>query len=141
MNVLFFLTPKTDVAYVYEDDSIRQVMEKMDYYKYSAVPILSQDGKYKGTITEGDILWKIKKDGKFDIKAMEEISVMSIDRIVENLTVNINKNIEDLILKLLNQNFIPVVDDDDVFIGIVKRRDIIEYYFKNSKIDYEDELS
>lgn len=132
MNVLFFLTPKTDVAYVSEDDSVRQVMEKMDHYKYSAVPILGQDGKYKGTITEGDILWKIKKDGKFDLKDMEDISVMSIDRRVENLTVNINKDIEDLVLKLLNQNFIPVVDDDDIFIGIVKRRDIIEYFFKNS---------
>ena len=139
MNVLFFLTPKTDVAYVSEDDSLRQVMEKMDYYKYSAVPIISEDGKYKGTITEGDLLWKIKQDGRFDIKEMEDISVMSIDRRVENITVNINKNIEELVLKLMDQNFIPVVDDDDIFIGIVKRRDIIEYFFnrdiKNHKIE------
>lgn len=130
MNVLFLLTPKTDVAYVHDDDSIRQVMEKMDYYKYSAVPILSEDGKYKGTITEGDILWKIKKDGRFDIRDMENVSVMSIDRRVDNLTVNINTDVEDLIIKSLNQNFIPVVDDDDIFIGIVKRRDIIEYFYK-----------
>lgn len=139
MNVLFFLTPKTDVAYVSEDDSLRQVMEKMDYYKYSAVPILSEEGKYKGTITEGDLLWKIKQDGKFDIKEMEDISVMSIDRRVENITVNINKDIEELVMKLMDQNFIPVVDDDDVFIGIVKRRDIIEYFFKTEIKNHKDE--
>ena len=139
MNVLFFLTPKTDVAYVSEDDSLRQVMEKMDYNKYSAVPILGEDGKYKGTITEGDLLWKIKQDGKFDIKEMEDISVMSIDRRVENITVNINKNIEELVLKLMDQNFIPVVDDDDVFIGIVKRRDIIEYFFNRDIKNHEFE--
>lgn len=139
MNVLFFLTPKTDVAYVSEDDSLRQVMEKMDYYKYSAVPILGEDGKYKGTITEGDLLWKIKQYGKFDIKEMEDISVMSIDRRVENITVNINKNIEELVLKLMDQNFIPVVDDDDVFIGIVKRRDIIEYFFNRDIKNHEFE--
>ena len=115
MNVLFFLTPKTDVAYVSEDDSLRQVMEKMDYYKYSAVPILG------------------------DIKEMEDISVMSIDRRVENITVNINKNIEELVLKLMDQNFIPVVDDDDVFIGIVKRRDIIEYFFNRDIKNHEFE--
>ena len=137
MNVLFFLTPKTDVAYVSEDDSLRQVMEKMDYYKYSAVPIISEDGKYKGTITEGDLLWKIKQDGRFDIKEMEDISVMSIDRRVENITVNINKNIEELVLKLMDQNFIPVVDDDDIFIGIVKRRDIIEYFFNRDIKNHE----
>ena len=139
MNVLFFLTPKTDVAYVSEDDSLRQVMEKMDYYKYSAVPIISEDGKYKGTITEGDLLWKIKQDGRLDIKEMEDISVMSIDRRVENITVNINKNIEELVLKLMDQNFIPVVDDDDIFIGIVKRRDIIEYFFNRDIKNHEIE--
>ena len=70
---------------------------------------------------------------------MEDISVMSIDRRVENITVNINKNIEELVLKLMDQNFIPVVDDDDVFIGIVKRRDIIEYFFNRDIKNHEFE--
>ena len=129
MNVLFFLTPKTDVAYVHDSDSVRQAMEKMDHYKYSAVPIISEEGEYKGTITEGDILWKIKADEDFNIKKMEDVSVMSINRRVDNHTVNINTDVEDLVLTSLNQNFIPVVDDEGIVIGMVKRRDIIEYFF------------
>lgn len=54
MNILFFLTPKSEVAYIYEDYTIRQALEKMEYHKYSAIPIISKDGKYVGTITEGD---------------------------------------------------------------------------------------
>ena len=60
MNILFFITPKSEIAYIYEDDSIRQALEKMEYHKFSAVPLLTRDGKYVGTITEGDMLWGIK---------------------------------------------------------------------------------
>ena len=66
MNILFFLTPKCEVAYIYEDETLRQALEKMEYHKYSAVPIISRTGRYIGTITEGDMLWGIKN--KFKLK-------------------------------------------------------------------------
>ena len=65
MNILFFLTPKCEVAYIYEDETLRQALEKMEYHKYSAVPIISRTGRYIGTITEGDMLWGIKN--KFNL--------------------------------------------------------------------------
>ena len=55
MNILFFLTPKSDVAYISEDDTLRQALEKMEHHKYSAVPIVSRTGRYVGTLTEGDL--------------------------------------------------------------------------------------
>ena len=58
MNILFFLTPKEEVAHVEEDDTLRQVVEKLEYHGYSAIPLLALDGKYIGTITEGDLLWE-----------------------------------------------------------------------------------
>ena len=64
MNILFFLTPKCEVAYIYEDETLRQALEKMEYHKYSAVPIISRTGRYIGTITEGDMLWGIKNYDK-----------------------------------------------------------------------------
>ena len=44
MNVLFFLTPKENVAYIYEDYTVRQALEKMKYYHYSAIPIIDREG-------------------------------------------------------------------------------------------------
>lgn len=38
MNILFFLTPKEDVAHVDEDDTMRQVLEKMEHHGYTAIP-------------------------------------------------------------------------------------------------------
>ena len=61
MNILFFLTPKEEVAHVEEDDTLRQVVEKLEYHGYSAIPLLALDGKYIGTVTEGDLLWEMKE--------------------------------------------------------------------------------
>ena len=130
MNILFFLTPKSEVAYIYEDYTIRQALEKMEYHKYSAIPIISKDGKYVGTITEGDFLWTLKNDLNLDLKGLEDVPVTDINRKMDNSPVSINADIEDLVIKSLNQNFIPVIDDQDTFIGVIKRRDVIGYCYE-----------
>lgn len=133
MNILFFLTPKNDVAYIYEDDSLRQALEKMEYHKYSAIPVISRKGKYVGTITEGDMLWGIKNKFSLSLKEAEQESVSAIDRRMDNRPVYADSNMEDLIDKALSQNFVPVVDDQKNFIGIITRKDIIRYFYNKSQ--------
>ncbi len=133
MNILFFITPKSEVAYIYEYYTIRQALEKMEYHKYSSIPIINKDGKYIGTITEGDLLWALKNDFSLDFKSIEEVSIMDVQRKMDNSPVSINANIEDLVSKSMNQNFVPVIDDQDIFIGIIKRRDIIGYCYDKLK--------
>lgn len=125
MNILFFLTPKSEVAHVYEDDSLRQVLERMEHHGYTAVPILSKNGRYVGTITEGDLLWEMKERDFPTLHEMEEVSVMELRRRRDNQPVKAQAEVEDLIGKVINQNFVPVIDDKDVFIGIVTRKDIM----------------
>lgn len=129
MNILFFLTPKSEVAFLYDDETLRQALEKMEYHKYSAVPVISRSGKYIGTITEGDMLWGIKNQYDLSLRDSEHISVSSIKRRSDNRPVYINATMEDLIDKALNQNFVPVVDDQKNFIGIITRKDIISYCY------------
>jgi len=133
LNILFFLTPKSEVAYLYEDYTIRQALEKMEYHRYSSIPIISKDGKYIGTITEGDLLWTLKNDFSLDLKSIEDICIDNVNRRKDNRPVSINADIEDLISKSMNQNFVPVIDDQDIFIGIIKRRDIIDYCYNKIK--------
>ena len=127
MNILFFLTPKADVAYIKEKDSFRQVLEKLEYHGYTAVPMLSEDGRYLGTITEGDLLWELKDSGFPDLKELEDVPIASIRRRRDNLAVNVQADMEDLFEKVSNQNFVPVVDDHQVFSGIVTRKDVLLY--------------
>ena len=127
MNILFFLTPKAACAYLRADDTVRQALERMEAAGYAALPIVDRDGSYCGTLTEGDLLWNIKDCEDLSLKDAEEISIMEVKRNRDNEPVDVDVNMEDLINKSMNQNFVPVIDSGKCFIGIIKRKDIIQY--------------
>lgn len=136
MNILFFLTPKSNVAHIYEEDTVRQALEKMERFRYSTIPLLSKDGTYIGTITEGDLLWGLRKTFQMDFKEAENAPIASIPRKVDYKPVTAESKMEDMIDRALNQNFVPVVDDRGFFIGIITRKDIIKYCY--SKLEKEN---
>ena len=133
MNILFYLTPKCECAYLEEGDSLRQAMEKMEARRYSAIPLLSKKGDYIGTITEGDLLWNIKNKYQLDLRKAERVKITEIDRRKDYMPINIRAKMGDLIELALQQNFVPVQDDDGSFIGIVTRQEIIKYFYKLTK--------
>ena len=133
MNILFFLTPKSEVAYIHDDESLRQVLEKMEYHKYSAVPIISRQGTYVGTITEGDLLWYIKNQLDLNLQEARRILITNVPRRSDNTPVSIDSNMEDHLDKAMKQNFVPVLDDKKSFIGIVTRKDIMKYFADKMK--------
>ena len=130
MNVAFFIKPKSQTIYIYEDNTLRQALEKMRYHGYSAVPVLKRDGKYAGTVKEGDFLWALY--GKDDPRCDEKIRVSEILHRKGRDPVRITAGMDDLLFKVMDQNCVSVVDDADSFIGIVTRHDIMHYY--NEKI-------
>lgn len=133
MNILFCLTPKNDVAYVYDDYSLRQALEKMDHYRYTALPILNRKGQYAGTLTEGDLLRIIKSRYQLNLHDAEDIPLKEIPRRWTYAPVNADSTMEQLVDMSLMQNFVPVIDDQNVFIGIIRRKDIIKYLYQNQK--------
>lgn len=133
MNILFFLTPKSEVAYIFEDETLRQTVEKMEHRKFSYIPLLSKDGRYTGTISEGDLLWGIKRMHLTDIKDMEDVSIMAIPRRATYKPVHADADMEDLLDRAINQNYVPVIDDQGYFIGIITRKEIIKYCYKEMK--------
>ncbi|TEB15395.1 CBS domain protein [Pelotomaculum sp. FP] len=127
MKIAFFLLPKSEVVYLPLKSTMRQALEKMEYYRYAAVPIINDEGKYVGTITEGDLLWKLKNTHDLSFKDTETILLRDIPQRMKNNPVRIDAEIEDLLSLAIVQNFVPVVDDGGFFIGIVRRREIFEY--------------
>ena len=131
MNLLFHLIPKEKVAYIEEDATLRQAMEKMEHHRYTAVPILDKKGKYVGVLREGDILWYIKNLDLFNQSISEKIMVSDLPRIKDHQAVNIDASLKSLITFSIEQNFIPVTDDRKTFIGIVTRKAIITHLNNN----------
>lgn len=140
MNIAFFLTPKKDVMCEKPTSTIRQALERMEYHRYTAIPLVDEKGRYVGTVTEGDILWKLKNTPELNFKNTDKVMLSEVPRHMRNNPVNIHADIEDLISLAINQNFVPVVDDNHVFIGIIKRSDIINYCYKKAFRDSDSKL-
>ena len=126
-NILFFLTPKAMCAFLYDDYSIRQALEKMETTGYAGLPILDRHGEYRGTLREGDILWAMKNMCHMDMRRAETCRIMEIPRRKDNVPVPVTTSMQELVDTAINQNFVPVVDDKGTFIGIVTRRAIVKY--------------
>ncbi|MDO4616263.1 MAG: CBS domain-containing protein [Lachnospiraceae bacterium] len=130
MNILFFLIPKTEVKYVFEDFTLRQVMERWDQDRFAAIPMLNRQGIYLGTISEGDLLRAFKHDHELNLQKAEKVRIFDIPRDRTIQAVPADSRMEDLVDLSLQQNFVPVVDDKGVFIGIITRKSIIEFLYK-----------
>ena len=133
MNIAYFLLPKNRVAYLYDDYTFRQGLEKMRYHGYTAIPVISRGGKYVGTISEGDFLWQILSNDaeSRQIRSMKDLEQLHIRDLLRGNNyppVRITVSMEELLSNAMNQNFIPVVDDLGNFTGIVTRKDIIRYF-------------
>lgn len=126
-NILFSLTPKAMCAFLYDDYTVRQALEKMESAGYSSLPILNKRGEYRGTLTEGDLLWALKNMCYMDMRQAEAHKIMTISHRKDYLPVKVTADMQDLVDRARTQNFVPVVDDKDAFIGLITRSAIIQY--------------
>lgn len=131
MNIAFFLRPKILVAYLYSDYTVRQSLEKMKHYGYTAIPVINREGRYVGTVSEGDFLWYLTdcfgNQEDINMKKLEETPLSKILRTDLYKPMKVTADVDELLTLAMNQNFVPVVDDLGSFIGIVTRRDIIRH--------------
>lgn len=134
MNIASFLLPKAEVTYLYEHMTIRQGLEKMQRCGYSAIPVIDREDRFVGVVSEGDFLWNILEHNKhpedITMKKLEELTLRDIIQMGKIKPVCIDTNMEELLGQAQNQNFVPVIDDRSVFIGIITRSDIIKYFVK-----------
>ena len=125
-NVLLLLTPKKEVACLDEKMNARQAMEKMRAHGYRIIPLISKSGEYLGTISEGDILWYIVNEEEFDIEELEHIMVKELLRKDYVTPVKVDASVNELVDKIVNSNFVPVIDDRNVLMGIVTRSKVLQ---------------
>jgi len=134
MKILPFVKPKSEVVFVYDDDTVKDALAKLEKHRFSSIPILNREGYYIGTLTEGDLLWGIKESNNFNINKADSLLISSFRRHRDYLTINIDANMDELISKAMNENFVPVVNSHNLFIGIVTRKSIINYFLEHNFI-------
>lgn len=137
MNIASFLLPKAEVAYLRDDMTLRQGLEKLRRSGYTAIPVIDAEDRYVGVSSEGDFLWNIlERNEHLEDMTLKKVECMAVRDILQNGKVqpaHIDTAMEALIEQAKRQNFVPVIDDRNVFIGIVTRSDIIKYFVAHSK--------
>ena len=126
-SIISLLTPKSATQFLKEDATVRQALETFDAHRFSVVPIVNEEGKYRGTLSEGDVLRFIKNQTRLSMKVLENITINEIDRYRPYAFVRVDALIAEVYALSLEQNFIPVVDDKDTYIGIITRREVLKY--------------
>lgn len=130
MNILLWLTPKSEVDFIYDDATLFKTLQTMQNRHFAAVPVISKSGRYVGTISSGDILGCIKENFDLSLKSSADFPVRNVRRTKDNRAISVNASIEEVIELALTENFVPVVDDEENFIGIITRREIISWLHK-----------
>ncbi|MFC5407489.1 CBS domain-containing protein [Cohnella soli] len=131
MEIKSFLLPKEKVSYLTTSASMKEAIGQLEACQYTAIPVIDDEGKYIGTLSEGDLLWKLKRTPGLGFDNMDEVLVSDIQKRIYNECVAVDAHMEDMLTLAADQNFVPVVDGNRVFLGIIRRRDIIEYYTRN----------
>ena len=134
VNIISLIIPKHSLAYLDNSMSFRQALEKMRAHGYSAIPLIdSESGIYLGTISEGDLLWKIVDDKEFNIFDSEEVPITSIIRNDYMYACTVDTDFDELVNRVMQQNFVPIVDDRGILMGIITRKTIINHLKKDKK--------
>ena len=131
-DIFQFLTIKKKTHYIDADSTIRQALEKFDYHKFSVVSMLDKNGVFVSTVSEGDILRYIKNNARFDISRAENVLVKDIEKYRPYKAVLLSAPMDEVLNVIMDQNFVPVTDDRGVYSGIIKRKTVIEYLYKNA---------
>ncbi|MBQ7123695.1 MAG: CBS domain-containing protein [Oscillospiraceae bacterium] len=126
MNIAKIMIPKISTAFLNENNTVRQGLEKFIRYGYTAVPVLNENGIYSGTVTEGDFLRHIMKIGSTEMRSHETYLIKDIIRKDFCPSLMIEAEQDEVIKAVENQNFVPIVDGRGVFCGIITRKGVIE---------------
>ncbi len=129
MNILRLMTPKSHVAYLLSDASIRAALEKMRHHGHHAIPVLDSEGRYVGMVKDGDFLWYLMDSEVWDMEELEKMSIAPLIRKTNPAVLNAAP-MEELLERSTENNFVPLVDDRGCFIGIVKRKEVLSYFSK-----------
>ena len=130
MNIMRFVVPKSLVEYVTSESTVRQALEKMRFHRYVAIPVIDGEGKYIGTLRNDDLFRYFLENGRFDYRSAEKDKVSRILDVNYSPPVYHSASMNELIEKVKEHNFVPVVDDRGCFVGIILRRDILNYLLK-----------
>ncbi len=126
-SILRFMIPKSLVEYISDRSTVRQALEKMSFHRYTAMVVLNSKGEYVGTLRNDDIFEYFLKSGSFDKVMAEDVPITEIMNVSHTRPLLHSASLFELTEAVKEHNSVPIVDDRGCFIGIILRREILNY--------------
>lgn len=121
---------KDPFFYFSPESTVSEIADMMDLKDIGAVPILDQDKKLVGILSERDIVRKLVKTGRdSDLVTAKDIMTIKIK------SVSLDTKIFDAQLLLTKSKIrhLPVIDQDKKLINFLSHRDLVASPVKNLK--------
>lgn len=125
MNTAMLLKPKSMVAYIYGDLSAGDGLREFIEHGFTAVPVIDRDGMYIGVVSERDFLYRILETKSVEAISADDLTVADLADCSRFESVTIDADVATLFNRIIEQNFVPVVDSRGMFSGIVTRKDVL----------------
>ena len=133
MNITSFLKSFYDVTLVYDNQNLNDALATMTKHRYTSIPVINREQKYIGTLTEGDIIqFLLKNNDCFSQENLNKYVVADVKRHRDYEPIGVDALMPTLLSKASNENFVPIVDQNDKFIGIVTRKTLLDYFFEHN---------
>lgn len=121
-----YMISEDNVAHVMEDNTALHAALILVSVGYNSIPVLNKENQFLGTISLADILSNL-----FEVEAdsyQEYLSNIQVKTIMnyDAKAVKYPYAIEEMMHQLVNQNYVAVVGENEQFIGILTRKELLK---------------
>ncbi len=117
MNTAMLLKPKSMVAYIYGDLSAKEGLKEFIAHGFTAVPVIDREGMYLGVVSERDFLYRLLDAGSVEAADANGHTVADLVSDTRFEAVTIDADMDILFNRIIEQNFVPVIDSRGMFFG------------------------
>ena len=119
-----FLTPAENLAVLIDTHNADHATLLLSQMTYTRVPVVTDEKEFVGTIGLRDILAYQMEQG-LSQETMADTDIVHMTK-KDVAVVSPDYTLTDVLHKLVDESFLPVVDKDGIFQGIITRKSILK---------------
>ncbi|MCH4169029.1 MAG: CBS domain-containing protein [Streptococcaceae bacterium] len=118
-----FLIPMDNVAIFVDTNKLNHAVLVLSKNKYAKIPVVDKDEKFVGIVGLTEII-SFMMENNLSMESLAEHHVLEVVKEVN--TVNPDYTLEEILHHLVDEPFLPVVAEDNMFIGIITRKELLK---------------
>lgn len=120
-----FLIPAENVANVMCLNPLSHALLVLSQVKYSKIPVLDKGDRFVGLISLSDVVDKMFDITSVDFDKLKDFTVADVMEVNVPI-IGEQWELEDVLHLLVDAAFLPVVDDNQCFKGIITRKELLK---------------